>query len=136
MHVTGQDLRVIFFSCRIDDGIGNATLFHPSPHGTSCPRHLKIDRNKATPVADPGYHFVHEISVFAIEPFQFCNGHHGRDFGFRSLNDRKNPIITFPVLNPCPCVNDDNDINPLRGTRILLSPGICRNLREGSSAVL
>ena len=135
MRVPGQDLRMIL-KCRcINYRIGNAPLFHAPPHGPSCPCNVKVHGNQAAPEPDLGHHKVHTLLVVAIGPFKFRDSHHRRDFVVRPLNNITNAVIALPVLNPCPRVENDSDVNPLRYTCILSDLKIPRNPKEDISAV-
>ncbi len=136
MCIPRQDLCPIHECCRIDDRVCDAPLFHVPPHRTSGPCNVEVHWDKAAPEPDLDYHKIHLLYICAIESLQFRDSHHRCEFAFRPLNNVTNLDVSPPVLDPRPGIENDNDLNPLRYTRILSAQEIPRNLRRGASAFL
>lgn len=135
MRVAGTDFRVIFPGSRVDYRVCYSSRLHPAPYGAREPGDTDIDRDNTAPLLNLKEHIVHFCRAVRVVAFQFRDGDDGSDQLFIPFEYGTHPYISLPVVNPCPRIEDDCDVNPLRCTRIREGPGTGRNPTGGVSGV-
>lgn len=120
MRVTSQDLCIIIFDRgRYDQGIGNPSTLHSPPDASCESCNFDIDRDYAALLFDLQEHLSHFHGVASHVSLQFRNRNHRGYQLFSSFEKWFCPLISLPEVDPRPGIENDNDLNPLRGTRTL-----------------